>query len=100
MTARFNVDQAHASKVKILENEVKQANNTVVKRALKNSAPTPTAQTKTATATGSPNRPNRTSCQPEFTDNDKPLDVSRVVDLASVSEQDFRSTHQFLVLNS
>ena len=95
MTARFNVDSAHVSNVKLLENEVKKANTRVVKRALRSLAPTPTVQTQTATA-GTPNRQNRTSCQPEFTDNDKPLDVSRVVDLASVPEQDFRSTQQFL----
>ena len=96
MTTRFSVDSAHAAKVKVLETQVKKANTTVVKRALKNSAPTPTIhQTPTATA-GTTDRQNRTSCQPEFTDNDKPLDVSRVVDLASVPEQDFRSTQQFL----
>ena len=96
MIAQFNVDSAHVSKVKVLENEVKKANTTVVKRALKSSASTPTVQAQTATA-GTPNRQNRTSCQPEFKDNDKPLDVSRVVDLASVPELDFRSTQQFLV---
>jgi len=44
MIAQFNVDSAHVSKVKVLENEVKKANTTVVKRALKSSASTPTVQ--------------------------------------------------------
>ena len=79
------------AKMKQLQKEVDKANTTVVKRALRISS------TPTSTPTPAPSRAvTRTACQPDFGENDKPMDVNRVVDLASLAEADFRSTHQLL----
>ena len=84
-----------------LEKKVSEANTAVVQRALKGSTPVPASTVATVTGTAgsggsSKPAPPRTSCQPEFEDSDKPVDVARVVDLASVPVQDFHSTHQLL----
>ena len=99
LKSRFEVDSNHAAKMKCLEQQVVDANTSKVKRALAHST-TASTQASTQASTGRgpastpTNTPARTACVPQFTDQDKPLDVTREVDLASLPAQDFRSSHQ------
>lgn len=100
IASRFSVDSAHAAKIKLLEEDVKKANKTLMKRALNQSNPEPTPAAAAAGGNdgggqgGSP-PPARTTCQPAFTDTDKPVDVSRTLELASIPSADFQSTHSW-----
>ena len=93
----FTVDSNHAAKMEELIARVKKSNTAQIVRALKSQAAT---EASAPAASGNPNHtstgPNRTTCQPHFTDDDKPIDITRVVDLASIPASDFQSTHEFL----
>ena len=93
LKTRFCVDACHAAKFKDLEKQVADANTAVVLRALKGSAASAAATPSTTRAGAPPQAPPRTSCQPAFSDSDQPVDVNRVVDLATIPSQDFHSTH-------
>jgi len=94
----FAVDSNHASKMEELIAHVNKSNTTQIVRALKSQTAVAT-EASAPGASGNPRRgtgTTRTTCQPHFTDDDKPLDTTRVVDLASIPESDFQSTHESL----
>ena len=98
---RFSVDSTHAAKMELLVKQVAAANTPAVKRALKSQATQPQSGAQgQGQQDGSSGEEVRTGCQPTFEDNNAPLDTSRVVDLATMSDTDFASTIELLGMSS
>ena len=91
-------DSTQSPKLDELIRMVQKANTPVVKRALKG-----TAQATTTSNTVGERRTSqegqvvsRTACEPDYTESDRPLDLTREVDLHSMPLQDFLSTKECL----
>ena len=71
---------------------VNKANTPVVKRALKGHSAATVPASKNAQGTKPAPVTNRTSCEPDFADSDRPVDILREVDLFGMPLPDFTST--------
>ena len=91
-------DSTQSPKLDELIRVVQKANAPVVKRALNGTAQaTPTSNTVGERRTSQEGQGvSQTACEPDYTESDRPLDLTREVDLHSMPLQDFLSAKECL----